>query len=54
MAIEPSASASAAAPTTIGKVHIKGIISLSPDSCTIPYIETGKLNLRCLFFFNWQ
>ena len=37
MAIEPLASA--AAPTTTGKVQIKGIISLSPDSCTIPYIE---------------
>ena len=44
MAIKPSGTA--AAPTPIGKVHIKGIISLSPDSCIVPGIENQLTQLE--------
>ena len=37
----------------IAEVHIKGMISISPDSCIFPYMESAKfLNFRYLVFFN--
>lgn len=35
------------------EVHIKGIVSMSPDYCIFPYTEKPKLiHSRCLVFFN--
>ena len=37
----------------IAEVHMKGMISVSPDSCIFPYTESTKfLNLGYLVFFN--
>ena len=38
----------------IGEMRMKGMVSVSPDSCILPYIKkiTKFLNLRYLFFLN--